>query len=334
MSQTLFSSSAEIPEQGAKQTGSQNTVCPFANLPPQFWANLHRQPFRKRHPIIFWLLAILLVALLLNNLFAFFRDEDPQDEDRIALVKIEGAILDSTSTIDWINKILERPDARGILVRINSPGGGAAASQEIYYALKRATAKMPVCVSMGATAASGGLMASMAGQRIFASPSTITGSIGVRMDIPQLQGLMEKLGIGQETLVTGPFKDAASYTHPLTPADREYLQGVIDNMHSQFVKIVAEARKMPLEKATALATGKIYTGQQALELGLIDELGSQSDAQEWLANKLGLPAERALIEKPARKRKLIEMILQNVKNECVNLFTEMLGEANPIFSYR
>ena len=151
---------------------------------------------------------------------------------------------------------------------------------------------------MGSMAASGGLMVSMAGGRIFANPSTVTGSIGVRMDIPQLQGLLGKIGVGQETLVTAPYKNAGSYLHPLSPEDRAYFEGVLKDMHEQFVDIVAKGRDMPRERAGGLASGKIFTGQEALKLGLVDELGGQDAALRWLAEQTGVPAERKLLTKP------------------------------------
>lgn len=310
--------------------------CPFANLGPDFWKSLQKKPFRKRHPIIFWGLAVLLAGWAISFASSFFTaDEEAVGEPRLALVRINGLIMDSLPTIQWIDKLLGREDVRGLLVLVNSPGGGAAASQEIYYALKRAASKIPVCVSMGATAASGGLMVSMAGERIFAAPSTVTGSIGVRMDIPQFQELMKKIGIGQETLVTGPFKDAASYTHALTQEDRQYLLGVLENMHSQFVNLVAENRKMPPEKAAALANGKIYTGQQALKLGLIDELGSLHEAKAWLAQKANIPENRDFLEKPEKKRQFLNLLLENAKAFLKDSFRTSWEEmSTPAFQYR
>lgn len=315
---------------------SKHFCCPFAALDPDFWKKIQKKPFRKRHPIIFWFAALLIAGWFFSQIISFFAiDGEDIGEPRLALVKIEGVIMDSLPTAQWIDKILSRGDAKGILVLVNSPGGGAAASQEIYFALKRAAAKIPVCVSMGSTAASGGLMVSLAGERIFAAPSTITGSIGVRMDIPQFQDLMSKIGIGQETLVTGPFKDAASYTHALTPEDRRYLLGVLENMHSQFVDLVSENRKITRDKAAALADGKIYTGQQALELGLIDELGSLHEAKVWLARKAGVPENGNLIEKPVKKRQLLNLLLQKATTFIQDFFRESWVETTtPVFQYR
>lgn len=295
-----------------ENTSSNNEYarCALAHIPAETWKNLFHIPFRRRHPWIFWGIFILILVILffiIKN--SFSRDEVLTSEPSLALVKIQGPILDAGSTLNWIRKLENSSSIKGILVRVDSPGGGAAASQEIYAALFRVGQKIPVVISMGATAASGGFMISMAGERIFANPSTVTGSIGVRMDIPQLQGLMSKLGIGQETLVTAPFKDAASYLHPLTPEDRAYLENVIMNMHEQFVGIVAKGRKISREKAARFANGKIYTGQQALELGLVDEMGGEYEALEWLSRKTGVPVDKKLVTRPRKRESILTGIL-------------------------
>lgn len=285
--------------------------CPLAAIPAQVWLELIRPPFRKRHPGIFWSCLGLLCVLGIWYGYLMWED-DPEDVESIALVDVQGAILDAAPTLEWIRKIEQSKLVKGIMVRVNSPGGGAAASQEIYAALARVGKRLPIVVSMGATAASGGLMISMAGQRIFANPSTVTGSIGVRMDIPQLQGLMDKIGVGQETLVTAPYKDAASYLHPLTPRDRAYLESVLENMHSQFVDIVAAGRHMPREKAAELASGKIFTGQEAKSLGLVDELGGWDEAHAWLAQKAGVPQDRPMLKKISPQMSLLKLALSMI----------------------
>lgn len=273
--------------------------CPLARIPPPVWRRLLHPPFHQRHPLICAFAILMLALASLGALAAAGREGLFGPSERLALISLRGVISDVGPQLDWIRKVREDRSIKGALLRVDSPGGGAAASQELYLALKNLAAEKPLVVSMGATAASGGLMAAMAGERIFANPSTVTGSIGVRMDIPQVQDLMRKIGVGQETLVTAPFKDAASWTHPLTATDRAYLESVIMDMHRQFVGIVAAGRHMSEEQAARLANGKIYTGQEALALGLVDELGGQEAALAWLAAKSGVPASRAL-KKPRR----------------------------------
>lgn len=294
--------------------------CPLRHMPPDFWQMPARRPFRKRHPLIFWGGFLLFCIFLISIGRYLASDAAENGRNRLALVKITGPIMDPAPTLAWIRKIALMPDKpKGVLLRVDSPGGGAAASQEIYAALAQLGQSIPIAVSMGATAASGGLMVSMAGKRIFANPSTVTGSIGVRMDIPQLQGLMGKLGIGQETLVTGAYKNAASYTRPLTPEDRAYLEGILQDMHGQFVDIVVKGRNLPREQVEKLANGKIYTGKEAQALGLVDEMGGQLDAHAWLAKETGVPMDKKMLT-PKRERNLLVSLLAS--------FAEMAGLGN------
>ncbi|MFT4301106.1 MAG: signal peptide peptidase SppA [Desulfovibrio sp.] len=275
-------------------------ACPLAQIPAGVWKTLLHRPFRKRHPIIFWCGIVLFFGLLGGFITKAAGDEGgfTGGGSQIALVSVNGPILNVEPTLEWLRKVARNPSVKGVLVRVDSPGGGAAASQEVYDALKELAQKMPVAVSMGSVAASGGLMVSMAGQRVFANPSTVTGSIGVRMDVPQFQGLMDKVGVGQETLVVGTYKDAASYMRPMTPEQRAYFQSLLNDMYGQFVDIVAQGRNMPREQVVKLANGKVYTGQEALKLGLVDEMGGRDQALRWLAQKTGVPVDRKLLTRP------------------------------------
>ncbi|QTO40210.1 signal peptide peptidase SppA [Desulfovibrio desulfuricans] len=281
----------------ASPSGGQPCVCPLAQVPANVWKDLLRRPFRKRHPVIFWGLILLLLAGV-GVFGAALGSNGLMGGQRIALVSVSGPIMDPEPALEWIRKVERDPMIAGVLLRVDSPGGGAAASQEIYSAVRELARKKPVAVSMGSLAASGGLMVSMAGSRVFANASTVTGSIGVRMDIPQLQGLMGKIGVGQETITTAPYKDAGSYMRPLSTEQRDYFKKVLDDMHQQFVDIVADGRHMEHARAAALASGKIFTGREAVQLGLVDELGGQQTALVWLSEQCGVPAERKLVTRP------------------------------------
>lgn len=278
--------------------------CPLAMIAQPTWKSLLKPPFHHRHPVIFWAFWLFLFSACL----AVFSGGDDDAEslltsESLALIKVSGPITEIGPTLGWIRKLEDDGQVKGVLLRVDSPGGGASASQELHSALARLAGKKPLVVSMGATAASGGLMISMAGKRIFANPSTVTGSIGVRMDIPQIQGLMDKLGLGHQTLVTAPYKDAGSMTRPLTDDEKNYFASVLKDMHEQFVDIVATGRNMPREKAANLASGRIFTGREALGLGLVDQLGGQDEAHQWLAAQTGVPASRKLLKMPKPKSK-------------------------------
>ena len=297
-------------------------ACPLAQIPASVWQSLLRRPWRTRHPVLFWGAIILILGALGFAAGSSGKDGGLMGGDRIALVSVTGPIVNVEPTLEWLRTVTRNPSVKGVLVRVDSPGGGAAASQEVYDALKNLAQKMPVAVSMGSMAASGGLMVSMAGQRVFANASTVTGSIGVRMDVPQLQGLMDKVGVGQETLVVGQYKDAASYMRPMTAEQRAYFQGLLNNMYDQFVDIVAQGRGMPRAQALKLANGKVYTGQEALALGLVDELGGREMALGWLAQKTGVPAERTLLTRP-RESNLLERGLRVEGNARFEIHLDM-----------
>ena len=314
--------------------------CPLSHVPQKAWLHLFRVPFRKRHPVIFWGLLILL----LGGVAAFLVSQATGlGSERIALVRVTGPIMDIDAQLRWIDspimdidaqlrwidKLGRMPGVKGVLVRVDSPGGGAAASQELYEALARLGKDKPIAVSMGSTAASGGLMVSMAGRRVFANASTVTGSIGVRMDIPQIRGLLDKLGLGRQTLTTAPYKDAGSMLEPLTAEEKAYFQGVLKDMHEQFVDIVAQGRHMDRARAARLATGKIFTGREAVELGLVDELGGQQAAHRWLADVCKVPVDQPLLTPPSED----EWWEKSLKTWFGLDADALLGRETPAFLY-
>lgn len=189
------------------------------------------------------------------------------------------------SIVEQLGRVRRTPGIEALVVRINSPGGTVAASQEVHTELQKIKElDIPVVVSMGDTAASGGYLAAMAADHIIANPGTITGSIGVIMEVINYRELADKLGIDFETIISGPYKDIGSPSREMTLEERELLQNIVDEMHRDFVEIVAQGRNMDADSVFPLAQGQIYTGNQALELGLIDSLGSYTDALERAAD--------------------------------------------------
>lgn len=245
---------------------------------------------------------------------------------KIGLVSVEGMILDATDALQWIRRLREDPSVKGILVRINSPGGVVGPSQELHRGLERAAREKPLVVSMGAVAASGGYYVATAGHTIMANPGTLTGSIGVKLELTNLQGLMEKLGITRESLGSGQFKTTGSPFKELTPEERDYFQAVIMDMHSQFVRDVARGRKMSLEEVQALADGRIMTGLQAVEYGLVDALGGQEEALEMLKKLAKIEEKVQLIKDPSLDAPLWKKVLGAVEGE--------LRALGPMWAYR
>jgi protease-4 len=249
-------------------------------------STLSRASFRKRHPVIFsFLMLVLVIAAIVAgaSAFASINRSGVFAVPRLGLVRVEGFIGSAEKTVEWVEALRRDPSVAGVLVRIDSSGGGVSPSQELYMAVKRLAEAKPVVISMGTVAASGGYYIAVAGNEIFANPSTITGSIGVRLQVSNVQGLMQRIGVTSESLTTGKFKAAGSPFQALTGEERAYLQGILNDMQEEFVSAVAKGRKLSKETVAALADGRIFTGRQALGTKLIDNLGDQQAALLRLA---------------------------------------------------
>ncbi|OPY75599.1 MAG: putative signal peptide peptidase SppA [Syntrophorhabdus sp. PtaU1.Bin153] len=214
---------------------------------------------------------------------------------RIGVVEIEGMITDGKDAMEDIVKFKEDDSVRGVVVRINSPGGSVGPSQEIFQELKKLGAKKKVYVSASAVCASGGYYIASAGEKIYANPSTITGSIGVIMEQMVVEDLLKKVGLQPNTLKSGEFKDVGSPFRKMREEERAYFQQIIDGIHDQFIQDVALGRKMPVEKVRKLSDGRIYTGTQAKELGLIDNIGTFYDAVDDMKKVLNIKGKPVLV---------------------------------------
>jgi protease IV len=263
----------------------------------------------KRHLLrkAFWLFAVGLGVLILINLL--FPDLDLSTDDRIALIRVEGVILDSQTTIGELKRFSENPSVKAIVIRIDSPGGGVAPSQEIYNAVKRVRSKhnKAVIASMGSVAASGGYYIAAATDRIVANPGTLTGSIGVIMETANVEGLLQKIGVEGVVIKSGKYKDVGSPLRKMSADERGLLQGVMDDVHKQFIEAVAEGRSLELRAAQVLADGRIFTGRQAKEAKLVDELGDLEDAIQLAAEVVGIEGEPKVIE-PRRRFSFREIL--------------------------
>lgn len=268
--------------------------------------------------ILLILSGLFILIIIISLLFVILQKNFPIG-DRVALIRVEGPIIDSTATIDEIKDYVKDPSIRAIVLRIDSPGGAVAPSQEIYEEVRKAVAKKKVVVSMGSVAASGGYYIASPASRILANPGTLTGSIGVIMEIPNVEGLMNKLGIKTEVVKSGRHKDIASVFRGIQKEDREILQNVLDNVHEQFIIAVAEGRKMLREDVKRIADGRIFTGEQALKAGLIDELGNLQDTLKVAAKLSGIKGEPVIISKEERFS-LIHFLKGKMPKELMDVF--------------
>jgi protease-4 len=262
-----------------------------------------RHLFRK----VLWVVAGIMGTVILMNLF--FPDIDLSTEDRIALIRIEGVIVDSQATVGELKKFGENPSIKAIVLRIDTPGGGVVPSQEIYDAVKRVRNKSnkAVIASMGSVAASGGYYIAAATDRIVANPGTLTGSIGVIMETANLEGLLQKIGVEGVIIKSGKYKDVGSPLRKMSAEERGLLQAVMDDVHKQFIEAVAEGRSLELRAAQVLADGRIFTGRQAKEAKLVDELGDLEDAIQLAAEVVGIEGEPKVVE-PRRRFSFRELL--------------------------
>ncbi|MBC7341884.1 MAG: signal peptide peptidase SppA [Clostridia bacterium] len=223
----------------------------------------------------------------------------------IAVISINGVIsgddyaaggASAPSIMEQLSRAKDDPAVKAVLLRINSPGGSASASQEIGDEVRRLReAGKKVVVSMGDTAASGGYWIACNADYIVANPATLTGSIGVIMQFQNLEELYRKIGIKTENITSGPHKDMGSAARPLTPAERDILKAMVNDIYQQFVQVVAQGRKMSEDKVRSLADGRVFTGRQAKELGLVDALGNFYDALNYASKLAGISGEPRLI---------------------------------------
>lgn len=210
---------------------------------------------------------------------------------KVGVVEVEGVIAVSDAIVEALKEFERTPAVKAVVVRVESPGGGVAPSQEIYDAILRLRKVKPVIASFGGVAASGGYYIGAACDAIVANPGTITGSIGVIMELGNVEGLLEKLGIAPQVLKSGDYKDMGSPVRPLTAEERRLFQTMIDSVHTQFIDAVARGREMDAGRVRELADGRIYSGEQALEAGLVDVLGGLADAIVLAGERGGIEGE-------------------------------------------
>jgi len=193
--------------------------------------------------------------------------------EKVGVIELEGAIMEAEEVVRSIRRFGRRDDLEALVIRINSPGGTVAPSQEIFDAMRTAAKDKPVVASMGTVAASGGFWVAMGADWVIAEPGTITGSIGVITQSPDLRQLADKVGVDVRVFKSGAVKDLGNPLRELTAEDEAVFQGLIDDIYEQFVEVISERRSLPTDQVRAVADGRIFSGRRARELGLIDELG-------------------------------------------------------------
>jgi len=270
--------------------------------------------FTRRHPVLLSLLVVCAIgAVVIISVAALFflgkRDSAFEFGEKVGVVEIKGVIADPKPVVLQLKRFRKDKNVKAIVLRIDSPGGGVGPSQEIYAEVKKTTRVKKVVTSMGAIAASGGYYVGAAADHIIANPGTITGSIGVIMEFANAEELFKKIGVSAIIIKSGDYKDTGSPLRKMTPEERRLLEGFVGNVHQQFVTAVAEGRKMSEETVRTIADGRIFSGQQAQKLGLLDSLGNMEDAIALAAELGGIKGEPSVVYGEKKRFSVLEFIL-------------------------
>jgi len=275
--------------------------------------------------LVFFFAVFLLLGRMMgeSGRFAF--------GDKVAIIEIKGVIAQSSDVIEELLQYREDDGVKAIVLRIDSPGGGVGPSQEIYEEILKVRKEKKVVTSMGSVSASGGYYIACASDVIVANPGTITGSIGVLMQFSSFEELLKKIGIKGVTLKAGAYKDAGSPFREMTPEEKRLMQLVLDNVHNQFIQAVAKGRNLDPAKVTEVADGRIFTGEQAKEYGLVDKMGNLQDAIEEAA-RLGNITGKPNVIYPRRKRSLLDLLLREMASTLLDVLNEKGYELNYLVS--
>jgi protease IV len=234
--------------------------------------------------------------------------------ERVAVLEVEGIILDPHTYLESISKIKKDDKIKAVVLRIDSPGGAVGPSQEIYSEIRKLREKKPVIATMGSVGASGGYYIACAAEKIFANPGTITGSIGVIAEFANYEQLLKWAKVDVEVIKSGELKDVGSPLRQMTGPERKYIQNLIDNVHSQFKLAVSQGRGINLKEVDKIADGRIFTGEQAKDLKLVDDLGSLSDAIRLAGTMGGLKGEPNVVYYPKKKTTLFDFLLSKFES--------------------
>lgn len=289
----------------------------------------------KKHPILTVLIILAGIALVLGaTMFIILKVSSTSSNlsfnEKVGIISIDGAISESIKTTSQLAEFKKDNKIKAIVLRINSPGGEVGPTQEIFREVQKTVQSKKVVASLGSVAASGGYYIAAAADKIVAAPGTITGSIGVIMQFIRIEDLLNKIGIHFEVLKSGEFKDIGSPGREMTERDRELLNAVIEDIQRQFVEGVANGRNLSVEKVRQIADGRIFSGAQAKELGLVDELGNFEDAVEIAKEMAGIKGEVTLVYPKKDKLEWWDLFLDSSGKSLIKL----LQDIKPQVEYR
>jgi len=280
---------------------------------------------------LFMLFMIALIAGSATLMRSDFTALEIAGDANVGIIEMSGPIISSKETIEQIKNFREKSAIKAIVIRIDSPGGGVGPSQEIYREIMKTRKVKTVVASMGSVAASGGYYAAASCDSIVANPGTITGSIGVIMEYANIQEIVQKIGLSPVVIKSGEYKDMGSPLRDIKENERKLLQSVVNEIHMQFVRDAAQGRNIDIETMVKLADGRIYTGESALSLNLVDKLGNLDDAVEWAGELAGIEGKIKTIypeeDKTEFFRKLVTSLLKdaNISSTVTDYFRYVIN---------
>lgn len=270
----------------------------------------------RRHPVILGMGLLVLIGIIFFVVvygLGFFRGSDSFGlTAKVGVIPIEGVISDAKEIIDQIKEFDENDKIRAVVLRLDTPGGSVAPSQEIYQAVLELRKKKKVVASMGSVAASGGYLIAVAADQILANSGTITGGISAVMHYANVEELLKKIGLRSSVIKSGKFKDMGSPTREMTNEERAMIQAIVDDINDQFVKAISANRNILPAKILPLADGRVFTGRQAKELGLIDGLGSLQDAVLLAARLSGIDEKPEIVFAPKKQKGILRYLIRSM----------------------
>jgi protease IV len=274
----------------------------------------------RKHPVILGILLLIALGVLFYIFFYKVGSHSGKSKsfslnDKIGVVSVNGVIADSQEITEQLGEFGRDDSIVAVVLRVDSPGGGVAASQEIYDAIVELKKKKKVVASMGSVAASGGLLIACAADKIVANPGTITGSISAIMQFANVQELLKKIGLKASTVKSGKYKDIGSPLRDMTEEERKIIQDLVDDIYNQFVDVIVRDRKLPREEVIKIADGRVFSGRRAKEYGLVDYLGDIGVAAKTASQLAGKDGKFDLIYPRKKRSSVFDYMFESAANQ-------------------
>ena len=283
----------------------------------------------RRHPVILGLIILVALAIVFYGFFYKTGSNTSKVKgfslnNKIGVVSVDGPIYDSIKITEELNEFGRDDSIIAVVLRVDSPGGGVAASQEIFDAVIELKKKKKVVASMGSIAASGGLLVACAADKIVANPGTITGSISAIMQFANFEELFKKIGLKSSVVKSGKYKDIGSPLRDMTPEEKKIIQELVDDIYNQFVDVVARERKLSREKVTEIADGRVFSGRKAKEYGLVDDLGDMGYAAKLASKLSGKEGKYDLVYPRKKRASIFDYFLESAANHLSDSLKEKM----------